>query len=125
MNVLQLPSDILITIFNNMQKDVLHSLTVNKEINNILKERMVTELDKYKRKLAFFTRMKEKATEGSTGFYWYAFNFVTTVEECEFLRERYSSEYDNSTFIGSVKYTINNTYQVSAETWTLYLQIYD
>ena len=121
MNVLQLPNDLLILIFNDMNMDdILPILTVSKQLQVILYERMKEYRAKYNRKMAFY--LKHGFGSCNVNFIWNAFHGVKTLEECDFLCEKYEKLYNDKNFLSRVKYTINNTYQVAAETWHLYLQ---
>ena len=125
MNFLQLPEDILIKIIDEMNDNIFHVSIVNKEIYTLSNDRLRREREKIERRVAFFERFYRGDGIGPTIFYWNAFHGVITIEECNFLYERYTKDYDSRTFMSRVRYTIGNTYQIAAETWTQYLQIHD
>jgi hypothetical protein len=113
MNVIQLPSDILNIIFNKMNNNISNCSIVCKELHFLLQERLIYEKKKHERKNTFFKRVSRSM-----------FTCVTTLEECNFLYEKYITKFNPDTFISRVKYTIKNSYQIQAETWYRYLQIH-
>ena len=54
----------------------------------------------------------------------YAFDNVTSIDDCELLRNEYSSIHGDDQFISFVKYTMDNAFQVATETWCEYLTIF-
>lgn len=121
MNVTQLPDEILIIIFDKMNKNIFPVLKVNKELNRLSQKRIQCERAKYDRKIAFYARC---STEGSGNFLWNGFHGVVTLEECDFMYKHYVPVHGYHSFISRIKYTIGNTYQIAAETWTRYLQLH-
>jgi hypothetical protein len=123
MNITQLAEDILIMIIDEMNENISHVSIVNKEFQELSKNRLRREREKVERRIAFFEKCRGSGEKKN--FYWNAFNGVITLEECDFLYNRYASDYDFSTFISRVRYTLRNTYQITKETWTKYLMIHD
>ena len=122
MNVVQLPDDILIVIVDEMNNNIFSVSMVNKELHRISKNRIKKEREKYDRKIAFYAKC---SNEGTTNFIYNAFHGVVTLEDCDFLYERYVPFYGFRSFISRIKYTMGNTYQIPAETWAMYLKIHD
>ena len=123
MNVLQLPNDILFLIIEEMNMDVLPLVTVNKELQELSKERVEKEhakhIAKETRKTAYIAKLR-----GGVNMWWDGFHGVSSIEECDILRELYKKEYGDITFMSRVRYTSGNTFQIAAETWHRYLQIH-
>lgn len=122
MNVIQLPEDILTMIIDEMNENIFPISNVNKEMYRLSKDRIICEREKYDRKLAFYAKCSR---EGSEHFIWNGFHGVVTLEDCDFLYERYVPFHGYYSFISRIKYTIGNTFQIAAETWTQYLQIHE
>jgi hypothetical protein len=120
MNFLNLPDDIIITIIDDMNCDMLAVSTVNKELNLLSYERIQREKEKYNRKIAFYEKC---SNEGTKNFFWNGFNNTTTTEECDFLYTKYSEKFGKETFFSRIVYIIRDTYQIAAETWTQWLSI--
>ena len=118
MNVIELPLDILYLIFDEMNSDIIPLLTTNKELHQLSQERLNKKREKYNNKILFFAKCKNS----DHNFWWNAFHSVITQEECEFVREKYKSTFDEDNFNSRVRYTIGNTYQVTEEAWYEYAQ---
>ena len=122
MNILHLPTEILILIFDEMNMDILPTITVNKELYELSQERLFKMNARQKRKKDFFIRCTESK-------FWYnGFHGVQTLEECDFLHKAHNDKFGSdvsSLFFGKARYTLENTYQVAAETWYKYLLIHD
>jgi hypothetical protein len=116
MNVLQLPLDMLIIIFDEMNNDIIPLLTVNKELYELSQERLKEQYEKYIRKIIFF---------GTITNIYYSFKNIKTLEECSFLREKWGTIYGNCFFFSRVQYTIKNSFQLPTELWTQYLKNVD
>jgi len=52
----------------------------------------------------------------------YAFDNVTSLEDCEELKKEYTREHGDQQFLSFAKYTMDNTFQVATETWYQYLE---
>lgn len=122
MKVTQLPDDIIIFIVDEMNENIFNVSIVNKELHAISKNRIKKEREKYDRKQSFYTKC---SNEGSKNFIYNAFHSIVTLEDCDFLYERYVPLYGFISFISRIKYTMGNTYQIPAETWAMYLKIHD
>jgi hypothetical protein len=123
MNITQLPDDILIMIIDEMNENISHVSIANKEFQELSRNRLRHEREKIERRVAFFEKCRGSGEKKN--FYWNAFNGIITLEECDFLYNRYAKDYDSSTFISRVRYTLRNTYQITRETWTKYLMTHD
>jgi hypothetical protein len=117
MNVTQLPTDILIIIIENMNKDIMPLSIVNKTLYQLSQPCLKEQHEKYIRKKAFFYRCTELRLLIK------GFNCVESIEECEFLHEAYNEKF-GSGFIPRVRYIMLNTLQIATENWFRYLQIY-
>lgn len=116
MNLTNLPDDILHIIINDMIINIFPVSIVNKKLYLLSRKRMADEKARYQRKRSFFDRC-------STGnFYANAFKSVTTLEECDYIFEKYSAQYGPETFISRVIYFYENSYQVPTEIWFSYLE---
>jgi hypothetical protein len=118
MNLFSLPEDILIKIINTDNENIFTVSNVNKELYLLLHEILKEKKRVYDRKNSFYDRCKQG------NFYWNAFNSVITLEECDFLYEKYSKEFGPENFISRVKYTMGEAFQVQTETWYNYIQIH-
>ena len=121
MNILQLPTEILILVFDEMNMDILPTITVNKELYELSQERLKKMKARQKRKTDFFRLCTE-----SSNFWYTGFHSVQTLEECDFLRKAYEDKFSlSSLFFRKARYTMGNTYLVAAETWHKYLELHD
>lgn len=129
MNIIKLPDDILNIIIDEMNENILHISITNKEFYGLSKDRLKQKQEKIERKIEFFNKFIKKHNDNTIrpyNFYWGAFNGVITLEECDFVCEKYYNDYgSHDIFLSRVRYTIKNTYQISAEIWTKYLNIHD
>lgn len=121
MNILQLPSEIIFIIFNDMTDNHIALQSVNKELKELTNDKIKEKHAKYLRKQEFY---KKCESFPGKSFYWNAFHSVLSLEECEFLCEKYSNEFGSETFLSTVNYTIGNTFQITAEAWTEYLLVH-
>lgn len=115
MNILDLPSEILIIISDDMNENIFSILLVNKEFRTLASDRLLREKEKVMEKKQFFERVLKP-----DGKFWDAFHSVQSLNECKFLEERYIKLYDKKNFISRARYAFGNTYQVATEAWFEY-----
>jgi len=122
MNITNLPDDMLLIIIDEFNSDIFQVSVVNKEFNKLSQQRLDAEKE---RSLAKYEFIVGKCKRG-IDIRWVhnAFHGVTSVEECEFIKEIHTKKVGLRLFLKQVRYTINHTYQVAAETWTKYLSTY-
>lgn len=117
MNILDLPTEILIIITDDMNENIFSILLVNKEFRTLASDRLLREKEKVMEKKQFFERVLKP-----DGKFWNAFYSVQSLNECKFLEERYIKLYDKKNFISRARYASVNTYQVAAEAWFEYFK---
>lgn len=110
----QLPTEILLIIVDEMSKDVFHITLVNKELNNITKERIKKEKVQHKKK--YIEQANKKRL-------FDCFQSVASVEECKWLRDMYIERWGGSNFMSSVRFVLGNCSHQVAQTWEKYLEI--
>ena len=115
-----LPDDILYMI-NDRIDDILPISLVHTSIYILCKDRLAAERETNKRRYIFFEKCKRPLNNGRCNFYWNAFNSVSSIEECDFLRKKYNHQFGHDNFISRVKYTMKNTTQIPLEIWTQYI----
>ena len=118
MNLIDLPTEILIIISDDMSENILPISLVNKEFQAITAKRVLRERKERKERMErkeFFDRVIKP-----NGKFWDAFHGVQSVKECIFLQERYVKLYGETGFISRARYTSGNTYQVATEAWFEY-----
>jgi hypothetical protein len=146
MYLLQLPDDIIIKIVDEMNDNILSVSIVNKELLKLSETRIRKAKEKYNRKIMFYKKCSILFKHGEvykieTGFQSLpiitsnsvknisfiqnGFQRVTSIEECYFIYDYFVKKFGKETFISRVHYTIKNTHQIQAETWTLWLSIYN
>lgn len=118
MNVVQLPNDIIQNIFEFIP-NIIQISYVNKEFYILAKPTLENEKKRTLDKKIFLV---DKCGRG-TDIHWLhkAFHSVTTLEECEFVREVYEPLYGFEFMKRQARYIIGNTFQLAAETWTAFL----
>jgi hypothetical protein len=123
MNILQLPPEIIYIVINDMLSDAIPLQTVSKYMKELSKEKLKENHDKYLRKQDFYER--GQLTPGNRIlFYQMAYYKINTLEECDFLYEKWVKKYDRESFFKKVKYVIETSFQIQAETWTKYIYIH-
>lgn len=115
MNLIDLPTEILIIISDDMNENILPISLVNKEFQAITAKRVLRERKERMERKEFFDRVIKP-----DGKFWDAFHGVRSVKECIFLQERYVKLYGETSFISRARYTSGNTYQVATEAWFEY-----
>jgi len=115
MNLINLPDDI-ISIIIDINITIFPISIVNKKFYSLSQERIAGEKSKHERKKNFFDRCL------IGNFYANAFKSVTTLEECDYIFEKYSAQYGPETFISRVIYFSANSYQIPTEIWFSYLE---
>ena len=116
MKIVQLPYDILRYIFEFTSEHIPISC-VNKEFYKLVEQELKKQKKRALDKKSFLVNKCGMGTDRS----WLhnAFHNVTTLEECEFVGEVYSHGFD--LLKKQVHYTVGNSFQLAAETWTLFL----
>jgi hypothetical protein len=120
MYLLELPDDIIIKIVDEMNYNIFTVSLVNKQLHGFLYERIRKAKEKYNRKILFYEKC---STTGTKNLFWNGFHGVTSTEECNFLYTKYIEKFGKENFISRIMYTLRDTYQVPAETWTQWLLI--
>ena len=121
MNFSDLPNDILLTVIDEMNDNIMPISIVNKEIYKLSAPLLEQEKRRIYRKRDFFLMCSTITPPNRYNFFGNGFNGVTTTEECGFLREEFNIKFSDLDFISRVRYTMANSYQVAAETWARYL----
>jgi hypothetical protein len=118
MELLLLPDDIIM-IMIEMTKNIFHVSIVNKEINKLCQIRLYKEKEKYNRKIIFYDMC---STYGTKNFFWNAFTYVKSTEECNLVYKKYIEKYEKESFLSRVNYVILESNQITSETWTMWIQ---
>lgn len=125
MNILQLPQEIMYIVITEMLVDALPLQTVNKEMKELSKKKLKENYYKYLRKQDFYKRCD--LTQGEIALYsslYCGFHTVVTLEECDFLYEKWVKYNNRESFFKRIKYVIGESFQIQAETWSKYLAIH-
>lgn len=130
MSLENIPSELLNIIVNEMNDNIYYISLTSKRLYEICKERLENERAQCKRRYYFFDKCNKSIDnpvnklQKHVNIFWNAFNGVTTIEECNFVREKYKKKFGDSSFMSRVRYTIDNSFQSVTEVWESYMRLY-